>query len=56
VTPKVGRYQEYKRGIEKYSDWFDPPLKIADGAFTVPRGPGVGIKDIKAVLQDAKVV
>jgi hypothetical protein len=28
-------------------------LKIADGAFTVPRGPGVGIKDIRAVLKDA---
>jgi len=53
VTPKVGRFQEYKRGIENYSNLFDPPLKIADGAFTVPRGPGVGIKDIRAVLQNA---
>jgi len=54
VTSNIGHYQEYKRGIERYGDWFDPPLKIIDGALTVPRGSGVGIKDIRTVLQGAK--
>ena len=55
-TPHVGRYQEYKRGIEKYRHWFDPPLKIIDGELTVPTGPGVGIRSIRDVLQDAERV
>ncbi len=55
-TPDIGRYQEYKRGIEKYSNWFDPPLEVKNGAMTVPQGPGVGIKDIREVLKDAKPV
>jgi len=56
VTPKIGAYQEYKRGIERYSDWFESPLKIVDGALTVPRGPGVGIKDIRPILKGATPV
>jgi len=55
-TPDVGPYQEYKRGIEKYSNWFAPPLEIKNGAITVPQGPGVGIKDIRDLLKDAKLV
>jgi len=53
-TPDIGLYQEYKRNIERYADWFDPPLKINDGAITVPQGPGVGIRDIGGLLRDAK--
>ena len=53
-TPDIGLYQEYKRNIERYADWFDPPLKINDGAITVPQGPGVGIRDIKGLLKEAK--
>ena len=55
-TPNIGPYQEYKRNIEKYSNWFDPPLEINNGAITVPQGPGVGIKDIGDILKDAKPV
>ncbi len=55
-TPDIGAYQEYKRGIEKYGDWFDPPLKIKDGAFIVPTGPGVGIRDIRDKLKGAERV
>ena len=55
-TPDIGQYQEYKRGTEKYGNWFDPPLEIKNGAITVPQGPGVGIKDIREVLKDAKPV
>jgi L-alanine-DL-glutamate epimerase-like enolase superfamily enzyme len=53
-TPDIGLYQEYKRNIERYANWFDPPLKINDGAITVPQGPGVGIRDIAGLLKDAK--
>ena len=55
-TPDIGQYQEYKRNIQRYSDWFDPPLKIKNRALIVPEGPGVGIKNIADVLQGAKPV
>ncbi|MCZ6674053.1 MAG: mandelate racemase/muconate lactonizing enzyme family protein [Verrucomicrobia bacterium] len=55
-TPDIGRYQEYKRNIQNYSDWFDPPLRIIDGEMTVPEGPGVGIVDTKQVLKGAELV
>jgi L-alanine-DL-glutamate epimerase-like enolase superfamily enzyme len=55
-TPDVGKYQEYKKGTERYSNWFDPPLEISDGSISVPKGPGVGIKDIKELLKGAKPV
>ena len=54
--PDIGRYQEYKEGTEKYAGWFDPPLKIADGAISVPKGPGVGIVNVADVLQGAERV
>jgi L-alanine-DL-glutamate epimerase-like enolase superfamily enzyme len=55
-TPNVGPWQEYKNGIETYGKWFDPPLRIVDGAITIPRGPGVGIADPKEILKGAEVV
>ena len=55
-TPDIGEYQEYKKGTERYSNWFDPPLEIKDGSITVPRGPGVGIRDIEELLKGAKPV
>jgi L-alanine-DL-glutamate epimerase-like enolase superfamily enzyme len=55
-TPDIGRYEEYKRNIERYSDWFDPPLHIRDGMLSVPEGPGVGIRDVAGVLKGAKPV
>ncbi len=55
-TPQIGKYQEYKRGIERYRDWFDPPLKVNHGALIVPSGPGVGITDPAALLKDAQRV
>jgi L-alanine-DL-glutamate epimerase-like enolase superfamily enzyme len=56
LTPDIGRYQEYKLNIERYGPWFDPPLKINNGALTVPQGPGVGITDIAGVLEGAKPI
>jgi L-alanine-DL-glutamate epimerase-like enolase superfamily enzyme len=49
----IGRYQEYKLGTETYGSWFDPSIKVKDGMMTVPSGPGIGIKDLKGLLQDA---
>jgi len=55
-VPDVGRYQEYKLGTERYGNWFDPAIKVADGKMTVPSGPGVGIKDIAGLLSGAREV
>ncbi len=52
-VPDIGRYQEYKLGTEKYGSWFDPPITVKDGKMTVPRGSGVGIKDVAGVLKGA---
>jgi len=52
----VGRYQEYKRNIERYRDWFDPKLEIKDGALSIPTGPGVGIVSIADVIEGAETV
>lgn len=56
VTPDIGRYQEYKLGLERYNPWFVRPVEVRDGKFTVPEGPGVGIADVGAVLEGARVV
>ncbi len=48
-----GRYQEYKLGTETYGGWFDPPIRVKDGKMTVPRGPGVGIRNIADLLKGA---
>lgn len=53
-TPDIGRYQEYKRGMDRYRDWFDPLLEIGDGSMTVPTGPGTGIADIGVVVAGAE--
>lgn len=53
-VPKIGSWQEYKEGVKPYGEWFNPPLRILDGALTVPQGPGVGIAEPKEVLKDAE--
>jgi L-alanine-DL-glutamate epimerase-like enolase superfamily enzyme len=55
-TPDIGRYQEYKRGIEKVADLFDPALSIANGEITVPKGPGTGIVDFSHFIEGAQLV
>jgi L-alanine-DL-glutamate epimerase-like enolase superfamily enzyme len=56
VARDIGKYQEYKLGMEKYGNWFDPPITVKNGLMTVPTGPGVGIKDPVALLKDSKPV
>lgn len=55
-TESIGQYQEYKRNIERYRDWFDPPLRIADGKLEVPVGPGVGIREPQEVLRNSRQI
>ena len=55
-TPDIGQYQEYKRGIERYSDLFEPALEIRDGAISVPRGAGTGIRDIQSIIKNANTI
>jgi L-alanine-DL-glutamate epimerase-like enolase superfamily enzyme len=52
-VPDIGRYQEYKLGLGVYGTWIDPPITVKDGKMSVPSGPGVGIKDVKALLSGA---
>jgi L-alanine-DL-glutamate epimerase-like enolase superfamily enzyme len=52
-TREIGAYQEYKLGIEKYRDWFDPPLQVRNGMLNVPTGPGVGIRELREILKKA---
>lgn len=54
VVEDIGKYQEYKLGMEQYGAWFDPPIVVKNGFMSVPTGPGVGIKDPAALLKDAK--
>jgi len=55
-VPKIGPWQEYKEGVKLYGDWFNPPLRIIDGAISVPQGPGVGIAEAKEILKGAEAV
>ena len=56
IAADIGKYQEYKLGMEKYGSWFDPPIAVKNGRMNVPVGPGLGIKDPDALLKDAKRV
>lgn len=56
AASNLARFQEYKLGTEKYGQWFDPAIRIRNGAMTIPAGPGVGIKDLPGLLADAKEV
>jgi L-alanine-DL-glutamate epimerase-like enolase superfamily enzyme len=51
-TPNMGPYQEYKGDLERTGPWYDPPLRLKDGAINVPTGPGLGI--VADVLREAK--
>jgi L-alanine-DL-glutamate epimerase-like enolase superfamily enzyme len=55
-TKDIGRYQEYKLNIEKYRDWFEPKITVADGKMSVPKGPGVGIVSIADVIKGARAI
>ncbi len=56
ITRDIGAYQEYKKGIERYGDWFDRPFRVSNGAMSVPTGPGVGITNMQDLLKDTQPV
>ncbi len=55
-VPNIGPWQEYKQGVKEFGGWFDPALRIVDGAITVPKGPGLGLADPKEILKGAEIV
>jgi L-alanine-DL-glutamate epimerase-like enolase superfamily enzyme len=55
-TPNIGDFHEYKGGIDRTGPWYDPPLRLKNGAINVPTGPGLGITAEADILRNAKVV
>jgi L-alanine-DL-glutamate epimerase-like enolase superfamily enzyme len=55
-TPNIGEFQEYKSGLSVSGRWYDPPLRLKDGAINVPTGPGLGIVVGSELLKRAKKV
>jgi L-alanine-DL-glutamate epimerase-like enolase superfamily enzyme len=53
-TPNIGPFHEYKGGLPQTGPWYDPPLRLKDGAINVPTGPGLGITPQADILKDAK--
>lgn len=56
VVKNIGPYQEYKLGLERYGNWFEPAIRVVDGRLTVPTAPGVGIKDMQGLVKEAEEV
>ena len=56
VTPNIGAFQEFKGGLSTYGSWFDPPLRLKNGAVNVPTGAGLGIVEPAKLLEGAKKV
>ena len=54
--PNIGDFHEYKGTIVQTGPWYDPPLRLKNGAVNVPTGPGLGIADISYLLRNAKPV
>jgi L-alanine-DL-glutamate epimerase-like enolase superfamily enzyme len=55
-TPNIGDFHEYKGGLDKTGPWYDPPLRLKNGAINVPTGPGLGIAPEADILRNAKPV
>jgi len=55
-TPNIGDFHEYKGAISQTGSWYDPPLRLRNGAINVPVGPGLSIAADADLLKDAKPV
>jgi len=55
-TPNIGDFHEYKGGLDKTGPWYDPPLRLKNGAINVPTAPGLGITNVDDILRNAKPV
>jgi L-alanine-DL-glutamate epimerase-like enolase superfamily enzyme len=56
ITPNIGRFQEFKTGIETTGAYFDPPLRASDGKVNVPTRPGWGIADLSELMNHARLI
>jgi L-alanine-DL-glutamate epimerase-like enolase superfamily enzyme len=55
-VPNLSPWQEYKDGVDRFGNWFDPPLRCTESAINIPKAPGLGLADPKEVVKDATVV
>lgn len=55
-TPNIGGFQEYKGSLSRTGQWYDPPLRLKDGAINVPVGPGLGLRSDLEIIREAKKV
>jgi L-alanine-DL-glutamate epimerase-like enolase superfamily enzyme len=55
-TSNIGNFHEYKGGLERTGHWYDPPLRLKNGAINVPTCPGLGITKEADILRNAKPV
>ena len=54
--PNPAPFQEYKGDIEKTGGWFDPPIRLRNGALTVPTAPGLGMTALPDLLKGARKI
>jgi L-alanine-DL-glutamate epimerase-like enolase superfamily enzyme len=55
-TPNIGKFHEYKGSISRTGKWYDPPLKLTDGAVNIPTAPGLGLPTEADIFREAKKV
>jgi L-alanine-DL-glutamate epimerase-like enolase superfamily enzyme len=55
-TPNMGKFQEFKKGIEKTGQLFDPPMTIKDGLISIPTAPGLGMVHADELAKKARLV
>ena len=55
-VPNIGPYQEYKGSVPEAGAWFEPPIRLVDGALTIPTAPGLGLRSDLDELKRAKGV
>jgi L-alanine-DL-glutamate epimerase-like enolase superfamily enzyme len=57
ITPNIGKFQEFKTGIEETGGYFDPPLQAKEGKVSVPSlAWSGGLADTTELLHDARVI
>lgn len=54
--PNPAPFQEHKGDIEKTGGWFDPPIRLRNGALTVPTAPGLGMTAAPDLLKGARKI
>jgi L-alanine-DL-glutamate epimerase-like enolase superfamily enzyme len=55
-TPNMGKFQEYKKGIEKTGQLFESQITIEDGLLSIPTAPGLGMVHADELAKKARLV